>query len=199
MRRGQPLELERPLRADARRNRERLLAAAEEVFSSEGVGAPVDEIARRAGLGVGTLYRHFPTKEALFEAIVVGHLERFLEEARRRESSEDPAADFFELVRSIGSQAAAKRDLADALALAGVDLESLHAERFAELQARLGRLLARAQEAGAVRKDVGVHEVIALVSGACKATDASGRSCAVAPLLAVVCDGLRSRGSAGRG
>ena len=65
----------RTLRADAERNRARVLKVAEEVFASEGLAVPIDEIARRAGLGVGTLYRHFPTKETLFEAIVVGRMQ----------------------------------------------------------------------------------------------------------------------------
>ena len=71
----------RPLRADARRNRAKVLEAAEEVFASEGLAVPIDEVARRAGVGVGTVYRHFPTKEALFEAIVVARLEALVERA----------------------------------------------------------------------------------------------------------------------
>jgi AcrR family transcriptional regulator len=64
-------ETDRPLRADARRNRARVLAVAQEVFETEGLAVPVEEVARRAGVGVGTVYRHFPTKEALFEAIML--------------------------------------------------------------------------------------------------------------------------------
>ena len=65
----------RPLRADARKNRARLLAAAEEVFAEQGVSVPIDDVAQRAGVGVGTLYRHFPTKEALFVAVVATRFE----------------------------------------------------------------------------------------------------------------------------
>src|ERR1700689_486109 len=72
----------RPLRSDAERNRQRLLEAAQQVFAEEGLAVPIDAIAQRAGLGVGTLYRHFPTKEALFEAIVVGRMERLGEGGR---------------------------------------------------------------------------------------------------------------------
>src|SRR5580704_7958811 len=72
----------RPLRVDARQNRERVLDVAKAVFSAEGLDVPIDEIARRAGLGVGTLYRHFPTKGALFQAIVLGRMEHLVEEAR---------------------------------------------------------------------------------------------------------------------
>src|SRR5665213_791075 len=73
---------DRPLRADALRNRARILNAAEEVFALEGVGAPIDVVAERAQVGVGTLYRHFPTKEALFEAIVLERLQALLATAR---------------------------------------------------------------------------------------------------------------------
>ncbi|HEX4865705.1 MAG TPA: helix-turn-helix domain-containing protein, partial [Acidimicrobiales bacterium] len=78
------------LRADARRNRELILAAADKAFAEEGLGVPVDEIARRAGVGAGTLYRHFPTKEALFEAVLVAHLDGITERARALAEREDP-------------------------------------------------------------------------------------------------------------
>ncbi len=64
--------IDKPLRADARRNRTRVLDTAEEVFATDGIAVPIDEIARRAGVGIGTVYRHFPTKEALFEAMAPG-------------------------------------------------------------------------------------------------------------------------------
>ena len=70
----------RPMRADAVKNRQRILEAAEEIFATEGVSVPIDAVAERAGVGVGTLYRHFPTKEALFEAIVMARLEYLLEQ-----------------------------------------------------------------------------------------------------------------------
>ena len=70
-----PIESRPPMRADARRNRELILAAADAAFADEGLAVPVDEIARRAGVGAGTLYRHFPTKEALFEAVLVAHMD----------------------------------------------------------------------------------------------------------------------------
>lgn len=73
---------ERPLRADARRNRERVLAAAQEAFAAEGISVPLDEIARRAGVGAGTVYRHFPTKEALFAAAIVDRVDRMTGRAR---------------------------------------------------------------------------------------------------------------------
>src|ERR1700733_15507536 len=85
----------RPLRADAQRNRLRVLEAAEAVFASEGISVPVDVIAEKAGVGVGTLYRHFPTKEKLFEAILIQRLEELVTDARARLGAEDPGSAFF--------------------------------------------------------------------------------------------------------
>ncbi|MFC7660235.1 TetR/AcrR family transcriptional regulator [Pseudonocardia benzenivorans] len=73
---------DRPLRADARRNREKVLRAAQEAFAEHGMGVPLDEIAGRAGVGPGTVYRHFPTKEALFEAVVAARMQDLITAAR---------------------------------------------------------------------------------------------------------------------
>src|SRR5690348_5292526 len=80
---------ERTPRADALRNRAAILGAAEAVLSTQGVNAPVDEIARRAGVGVGTVYRHFPTKEALLQAIVAAHVDKLLATARQARDAPD--------------------------------------------------------------------------------------------------------------
>src|SRR5579863_1523990 len=80
----------RPLRADAAKNRERILEAAEATFTAEGVAAPIDAVAQRAGVGVGTVYRHFPTKEALFEAIVTARLADLCESTRQLTEAESP-------------------------------------------------------------------------------------------------------------
>jgi len=85
-----------PLRADARRNRARVLAAAQEAFATEGLSVPLDEIARRAGVGAGTVYRHFPTKEALFEAIVLHQMQDVIAQVRDRADARTiPAAAFY--------------------------------------------------------------------------------------------------------
>ena len=85
----------RPLRADAQRNRTRILDAAEVVFAAEGIEVPVDTIAEKAGVGVGTLYRHFPTKEKLCEAILLERLAGLTEDARAQADAADPGAAFF--------------------------------------------------------------------------------------------------------
>src|SRR5258707_11498336 len=85
------------MRADAERNKKLIVQAARKVFATAGLAAPIDEIARRAGVGTGTLYRHFPNKEALFEAVVIGRGEDLVEEARHLIASNDPKTAFFKL------------------------------------------------------------------------------------------------------
>src|SRR6266404_710954 len=89
------------MRADAERNKKLIVQAAREVFATAGLAASIDEIAQRAGVGTGTLYRHFPTKEALFEAIVIGRVEELVEEARRLVAGSDPKTAFFELLSHV--------------------------------------------------------------------------------------------------
>ncbi len=114
-------QLLRPLRADARRNRAKVLVAAEEVFASEGLSVPIDEVARRAGVGVGTVYRHFPTKEALFEAIVIARLEALVERAEELCAADDPGTALFTFISELVDLAVKKKDLTDELARAGVE------------------------------------------------------------------------------
>src|SRR6478752_7568678 len=102
---------DRPLRADARRNRERVLAAAREAFAESGFGVPLDAIAARAGVGPGTVYRHFATKEALFEAVTLTRVRELVALARAGAAGRDPGAAFDALLERIADEAVAKRDL----------------------------------------------------------------------------------------
>ncbi|HEX4447495.1 MAG TPA: helix-turn-helix domain-containing protein [Polyangiaceae bacterium] len=180
-----------PMRADAQRNRLRVLQVAREVFAAEGLGVPIDEIARRAGLGVGTLYRHFPTKEALLEAILVTRMEQVTEDARALAESDDAGGAFFGFLARLGEEGIAKKDLIEALARAGFDLKRTGSVK-KEMIRTVGRLLDRAQQTGAVRCDVAVEELLSLVSGAFAAIDRyKGDASARGRLLAIVCDGLR--------
>jgi AcrR family transcriptional regulator len=185
----------RPLRADAQRNRARVLEAAEVVFAAEGLSVPVDVIAEKAGVGVGTLYRHFPTKEALFEAIIIERVTALAAEARCRAAADDPGAAFFSFLEHVVSVSASKRDLILALAGAGVEFEEIAVETKAEMVAALGVLLERAQAAGAVRPDVTEEVVMSLVGGCCLAADRPHAVDSTA-LLAIICDGLRVERSA---
>jgi AcrR family transcriptional regulator len=184
---------ERALRADAERNRRRVLEVAQEVFSTEGLAVPIDEIARRAGLGVGTLYRHFPTKEALFAAIVVTRMEDVTAEARAQHETDAPGEAFFTfLVRMIDGWRQ-KKDFIDALTSAGADLEGVARAKH-DLHRELGKLLERAQKIGAVREDVSIKEILALVAGAIGALDRHGISTKGRDrMLAIIFDGLRGQ------
>lgn len=183
----------RVLRADAERNRRRVLQVAQEVFATEGLAVPIDEIARRAGLGVGTLYRHFPTKEVLFEAIVVGRMEGLVDEARQGAKARDRGAAFFGFLTRMVEEGSAKKDFLNALAGTGVDLQRVAAIK-QRMRRALAVLLERGQAAGAVRGDVGAADVLTLVMGTVGAADRHG---AGPPernrLLAVIFDGLRLR------
>jgi AcrR family transcriptional regulator len=175
---------DRSLRADARRNRERVLRAARDAFAASGYEVPLDEIAALAGVGPGTVYRHFPTKEALFEAVAAARVKDLIEAARARSGATDPGEAFFGFLARVAEEADAKRDMPEVIGIAGSLREALHAE--------LEVLLRRAQQAGAVRTDIGVSELVALlksvVAGIHEAPadpELQGR------IFAVIADGLR--------
>jgi AcrR family transcriptional regulator len=155
----------RPLRADAARNRARLLDVATEVFTTRGVDATTPEIARAAGVGVGTLFRHFPTKEALLEAVMVRRLEAIAAQTAQLAAELEPADAFFACFRLVVEQSMGKNEFTQALAAAGVDAHAALQESSKAIQAQLARLLDGAQRAGAVHPDLGLPELIALLVG----------------------------------
>ncbi|MFI5533075.1 TetR/AcrR family transcriptional regulator [Kitasatospora sp. NPDC051853] len=185
---------DRPLRADAARNRARLLAAATEVFTTRGTAVPTEEIARAAGVGVGTLFRHFPTKEALLQAVMVGRLEEVAARVAELAAGQDPADAFFGCFRLVVESSVGKGEFTRALAEAGVDAHAaLHGPSEA-IRGGLTALLESAQRAGAVRPGLAVPELIALLVAAGAAverlgTDAEARD----RVLTVITDGLRPR------
>ncbi|MEO3810296.1 helix-turn-helix domain-containing protein [Sphaerisporangium sp. B11E5] len=181
----------RPLRADARRNRARVLAAAEQVFADKGTGASTEEVARAAGVGIGTVFRHFPTKEALLEAVLVDHLRRLAEHADTLADEGDAGAALFGFFTHVVRQAAGKNAYTDALGEAGVDVRGTTAEFGGRMRAALERLLVRAQRDGAVRPDVGVAELLALMVGVSRAGEHAGPE-VQARAAEIVFDGLRA-------
>jgi AcrR family transcriptional regulator len=183
------------LRADARRNRAQILRAAETVFASKGPGAPIDEVAKEAGLGVGTLYRHFPTKEALIEAVVVDRMQGLLVDARARFASADPGSALFAFLARVFDQAMATKALSNALANTGLDLKKRDSplwDLWRELVRSTEKLLTRAQRAGLVRSDVDVEDLMAMVGGTAHVMEQSDGTCSAERILAIVCDGLRA-------
>lgn len=185
----------RPLRADAERNRLRVLEVAHEVFAAEGLAVPIDEIARRAGLGVGTLYRHFPTKESLFAAIVVSRMEKVVADARALLAHDTTAPDeaLFQFLERMVEGWSQKKDFIDAIASAGLDLKGVVRAK-KDLHESVEALVARAQNAGKVRPDVSVAEIFALLAGALGSLDRQGiKGKQRVHILQIIFDGLRAR------
>jgi AcrR family transcriptional regulator len=174
------------MRSDARANRERLLAAAEEVFGEAGADGSTEEVARRAGVGIGTVFRHFPTKRDLVEATVVRHFEQLTGQARELAAAPDATAALHKLIETMVSGGATKITLVSLLFDGGGDADAAvgAAERLREV---FGGLLRRAQQAGAVRRDVSVDEVYLLIRAL---SQASGTKATRRKALAVVLDGL---------
>jgi AcrR family transcriptional regulator len=184
----------RAMRSDAVKNRERILEAAEAVFSAQGLSAPIDMVAERAGVGVGTLYRHFPTKEALFEAIVLTGLQDLVKaaDAGSDDGDVDAGDAFFAFLRVFSRTVSMKHDLVDALGDAGIDIKSQCADTVGDLESKVQRILDRAEDAGAVRKGVTTKEVMGLLIGACQAAERSAPDIASRDrMVDIVCDGLR--------
>ena len=182
------LEQRRPARADARRNYDSLIAAARIAFAELGSGAPLEEIARRANVGIATLYRNFPTREMLVECVYLEEVEAVCQAATDVSDLEPWTALTTWLGRFV-DYVGTKRALVDAL---NRESSALQACRVGLVEAG-GPLLARAQNAGLVRSDVGVSEVMQIVSGI------SGVNFASVELrdkvLGVALDGLRVRPS----
>jgi AcrR family transcriptional regulator len=180
------------MRADAVKNRERILLAAAEVFAANGVSVPIDLVAERAGVGVGTLYRHFPTKEALFEAIVATKMADLVAIVRAAGEAENPERALYGFIELMASEAAKKQDLFDALGSAGIDVKSNFADILEQLRAGIERLLSRASAEHAVRDDVNAEDVIGLVIGTCQGMRRMGRDAASTKrLIGILCEGLR--------
>jgi AcrR family transcriptional regulator len=170
-----------------------VLAAAQEAFATEGLSVPLDEIARRAGVGAGTVYRHFPTKEALFEAVVISRISGLIDYADALSDAADPADSLLDLIKHILTAGAAKRDLVDALAGAGVDVSAATAGETEKLCERMDSLLGRAQAAGRIRGDVTGADLMALVASLLIATTRAGSDTSRPErLLSIFCAGLRT-------
>ncbi len=158
---------DRPQRADAARNRARVLEVAYETFAAEGLSVPIDEIARRAGVGAGTVYRHFPTKDDLYKAVVEDRITNIIESGRALLGTGDPGEALFTFLRSMVLQwGATDQGLAEALAGVGLDIATVMPDVEADFLEMLGDLLLAAQKAGTVRSDLVVREVKALMTGA---------------------------------
>jgi AcrR family transcriptional regulator len=177
-----------PLRADARRNYDALLAAADELFTTKGADVALDEIARRAGVGNATMYRHFPTRRELVIAVYAGEVSALCELGQSLLADPAPADALFRWLRAFITHVATKRELPLAIPddTAG-QRSALYRQWHDTMRATASGLLGRAQDAGVIRRDLDVSDLLASANGighAAAGDDQTDR------LLAIVRDGV---------
>jgi AcrR family transcriptional regulator len=183
----------RARRVDAQRNIERLIAAAREAFAANGPNASLDDIARSAGVGAGTLYRHFPTRLALFEAVYRDSVERLCADGERLAATEPPAKALVDWLNGFVTVVSQKRGLAAALTEEGRTSE-LFAQCHGMINATGATLVADAKAAGAVRDDVALGDLLKMAKAFAHVAETSPEGPALAErLLVLSMDGLRPR------
>jgi AcrR family transcriptional regulator len=182
---------ERPLRADAQRNRDALLSAAAGLYAERGVDCSLEEIARRAGVGIGTLYRHFPTRDALIEAVYRREVEIVCDSAAELLATEPADAALSDWMRAFARYVATKKGMAAALKpVLGPDNE-LFAYSRRRIHEALNSLVTAAAASGAIRADVNSDDLLSGMSGICMATDTPGWADRTERLVQLLIDGLR--------
>ncbi|MEV6761466.1 helix-turn-helix domain-containing protein [Streptomyces sp. NPDC051105] len=152
-------------RADARRNRRKVLAAASQAFDEHGLDVSLGAIARQAGVGAGTVYRHFPSKEILLEAVLVQQLDDLVETARQWAARNDPAEAFFGFLLEVVETSHVRKHACDALTTQTSWPRPILAASARRFSQALDQLLRAAQHAGGVRTDVNTDDVTALTVG----------------------------------
>ncbi|MGQ4487631.1 TetR/AcrR family transcriptional regulator [Streptomyces sp. SAS_281] len=181
----------RPMRADARRNYGRLLAEARTAFAEHGTDASLEDVARRAGVGIGTLYRHFPTRHALMSAVFQEAVTALITRSRELAGSDRPCAALVEWLGAIVTHAGEYRGLAQALMSTCRDESSALARCNTPLREAGSNLLTRAQSSGAVRPDVSIDDLMQLTNAIALAAEQSSDDPGLANrLLALTLRGL---------
>ena len=184
-----PAPPSRAPRADAARNRDRLLASAKAVFSAGGAEASLEAVSRHAGLGIGTLYRHFPTREALFEAVYRREVEELAALAERLSGEASPVEALRRWVKANVEFVATKKGMAAALALAAHN-KALSAYSFVRLSTAAALLLDRARGAGVLRVEISPEDLFLAMIGMCFAHNQPGWQASALRLMDVFLDGL---------
>ena len=179
----------RPLRADARRNYERLVAAAREVFAEQGAGAPMEAIARHAGVGVGTLYRHFPKRIDIVEAVYRNDVDELVITAEKAAANLEPWPAVESFLRAFVRYAQSKRTLMNELHEAFEKNPALRSQAKERIDGAMEMVITRGQDAGAVRTDVKGSDITSLVAPMC--TSATMTPEQADRLLPMILDGLR--------
>ncbi|MBX4271694.1 TetR/AcrR family transcriptional regulator [Clostridium estertheticum] len=184
---------EKPIRVDAKQNREKILEAALKIFTEKGMAIPIGEIAHKAGVGIGTVYRHFPSKEALLEAIYIIYKQQLTEDAKSLTNNSDPGKAFFDFFSNTMKDGFNNKALKDAF-------KSLTFTRTAnagvvqDFKSAFANLLAKAQQSKAVREDIGINDIITLMMGLLQAIDQRKGDLDISrfnKLISIVSDGLR--------
>jgi AcrR family transcriptional regulator len=186
------IKTRRKLRVDSIRNRERLLEAATQIFSSAGSQASLEAVARQAGVGIGTLYRHFPTREALFEAVYRHEVDHLGEFAEQLIHDDDPVEALRKWFQANVRLVAAKKGMIEALQLAVYGSSELKAYSFERLTSAIKILLDRAVVAGEIRDDVPPEDLLRTLLGIFYSQGAEWQPAALR-LVDVFVDGLRKR------
>jgi AcrR family transcriptional regulator len=186
---------ERSLRADARRNRQAVIAAAKKLFADQGLDAQMPDVARTANVGVGTVYRHFPTKDELVAALVSERFDRLAEQARQSLQMDDPWEGISSFIRFAAQMQAEDRGVCEVIGSRPEMMDA--AARAAELPALCDQLVKRAQRSGQLRKEIVWEDIPMIACGLGSVTQA-----AVGPargrwprLVEIILDGLRAPGS----
>jgi AcrR family transcriptional regulator len=186
-------------RADAIRNRERVVEAARAVFSAGGPEASLEAVARKAGVGIGTLYRHFPTREALFEAVYRREVQHLADLAERLKHDADPVEALRQWMHSNVRFVATKKGMLEALALAtAYKNPELYSFSFDALTRAVRDLLDRAIATGEIRPDISPEDLLRALIGMSYFHDQPGWQASVLRLVDVFIDGLRQPGNARR-
>ena len=186
-----PAKPARKPRADSVRNRERVLEAAKSVFAEGGPAGSLEKVARQAGVGVGTLYRHFPTRQALFEAVYRREVEQLAELAGQLGTDLPPLEALRRWMHANVEFVATKKGMSAALAIAVHASSDLTAYSMDRLGRALGVLLRRAVEAGVIRDDISAEDVMRTIVGLCYTHDKPGWQGNVLRLVDVFVDGMR--------
>jgi AcrR family transcriptional regulator len=178
-------------RADGERNRERLVEAAKAGFAEAGADVSLDEIARRAGVGIGTLYRHFPTRDAIVEAVYRREVEQFAEAATRLQASLPPGEALHEWMRLFVDYIATKKVIASALASLVGDTTNLYATSGSRITEAMSLLVERASASGDIRRDVDPDDLLRALVGFTYGNSSPAWEASARRLIDLLMDGLR--------
>jgi AcrR family transcriptional regulator len=184
----------RAMRVDAARNRERLLDAAKFVLASGGVGASLEAVAREAGVGIATLYRHFPTREALYEAVYRRDIDALVSLSETEQHADDPVAGLRRWLHAAIDMVATKKGMIAALALTADTTSAISARLSGRLIAAVEPLMARAVAAGRLRDELTGEELFMALIGMCIVRDQPGWQASVVRLIDHLLAGLAAPG-----